>query len=242
MMIQPIVSSMMAEATMTWPTLRRMKFISRTTMATIFTEEIDSAVPRNSEVISRSSRIRQHSVGQHFTQREAAGEWNENAGERNGQRGALHARDGSRSVSMPVSRSNIRMPSFDTASSMAFCGKRRKQHVLDIRREQAEHGRAQHHARQQLSHDRRLPDAMHQLAEDAPDDEQQHHFDQEADFRSPPFSAAKAGEARAISGAAASRRRMYRDKTGPLRQGTVFFCWPWLKRTLGSFVPSKAVR
>ena len=55
MMIQPIVSSMIAEATMTWPTLRRMKSISRTTIATIFTEEIDSAVPRNSEVTSRCS-------------------------------------------------------------------------------------------------------------------------------------------------------------------------------------------
>ena len=53
MMIQPMVSSMIAEATMTWPTVRRMKFISRTTMATIFTDAIDSAVPRNSAVISR---------------------------------------------------------------------------------------------------------------------------------------------------------------------------------------------
>ena len=49
MMIQPMVSSMMAVATMIWPTLRRMKFISRTTIATIFTEEIDSAVPRKSD-------------------------------------------------------------------------------------------------------------------------------------------------------------------------------------------------
>ena len=55
MIIQPIVSSMIAEATITCPTLRRMKPISRTTMATIFTEEIDSAVPRNSDVIRRSS-------------------------------------------------------------------------------------------------------------------------------------------------------------------------------------------
>ena len=57
MMIQPIVSSTIAEAMMIWPTLRRMKFISRTTMATILTEEIDSAVPRKSEPISRCGRI-----------------------------------------------------------------------------------------------------------------------------------------------------------------------------------------
>ena len=55
MMIQPIVSSMIAAATMTWPTVRRRKPISRTTIATILTDEIDSAVPRNSVVISRWS-------------------------------------------------------------------------------------------------------------------------------------------------------------------------------------------
>ena len=52
-MVHPIVSSMMAEATSVIPIFRRMKFISRTTMATIFTEAIDSAVPRNIEVINR---------------------------------------------------------------------------------------------------------------------------------------------------------------------------------------------
>ena len=38
MITQPMVSSRIAEATMIWPMSRRMKFISRTTMATIFTE------------------------------------------------------------------------------------------------------------------------------------------------------------------------------------------------------------
>ena len=33
--------------------MRRMKFISRTTIATILTEAIDSAVPRKSDVTSR---------------------------------------------------------------------------------------------------------------------------------------------------------------------------------------------
>ena len=55
MMTQPIVSSMMADATITWPTLRRRKPISRTTRATILTDEIESAVPRKREVISRKS-------------------------------------------------------------------------------------------------------------------------------------------------------------------------------------------
>ena len=38
---------------MTCPTTRRMKFISRTTIATILTDAIERAVPRNSAVISR---------------------------------------------------------------------------------------------------------------------------------------------------------------------------------------------
>ena len=53
MMVHPTVSSMIAEATSVMPMLRRMKPISRTTMATIFTDAIESAVPRNKEVISR---------------------------------------------------------------------------------------------------------------------------------------------------------------------------------------------
>ena len=52
-MTQPIVSSRIAEATMIWPRSRRMKFISRTTTATICTEEIDSAVPRKRAAIRR---------------------------------------------------------------------------------------------------------------------------------------------------------------------------------------------
>jgi len=53
MIVHPTVSSMIAEATSVIPILRRMKFISRTTMATIFTDATESAVPRNIEVISR---------------------------------------------------------------------------------------------------------------------------------------------------------------------------------------------
>ena len=73
---------------MTWPTVRRRKFISRTTVATIFTEAIDSAVPRNSEVIRRLLRVREHRVGQEFAEREAAGERNDDAEHRGGDRGA----------------------------------------------------------------------------------------------------------------------------------------------------------
>ena len=53
MMIQPMVSSITAEATITCPMLRRRKFMSRTIMATILTEEMASAVPRKREETSR---------------------------------------------------------------------------------------------------------------------------------------------------------------------------------------------
>ncbi len=57
MMIQAMVSSRMAVARMSWPRSRRMAPISISTMATILTDEIDSAVPRNSAVTSRFSCI-----------------------------------------------------------------------------------------------------------------------------------------------------------------------------------------
>ena len=53
MITQPIESSQIAEATMICPRSRRVKPISRTTAATILIEEIDSAVPRKSEVRRR---------------------------------------------------------------------------------------------------------------------------------------------------------------------------------------------
>ena len=82
MITQPTVSSMMAEATMIWPRLRRMKFISRTTIATILMEEIESAVPRNSAATSRLLRVGQDRSGQNIAQREAAGERHGDAGRR----------------------------------------------------------------------------------------------------------------------------------------------------------------
>ena len=53
MMIHPIVSSTMADARMTCPMFRRTKSISRTTVATILTDEIESAVPRKSDARRR---------------------------------------------------------------------------------------------------------------------------------------------------------------------------------------------
>ena len=106
---------------MIWPMSRRMKFISRTTMATILIEEIDSAVARKSAVTRRACGLG----------RIASGSISPSAKpQMNGSTTPAAAtviaarptrRTSRRSVSMPVSSSNIRMPSCETASSMLFC-------------------------------------------------------------------------------------------------------------------------
>ena len=120
MMIHPIVSSMIAAATMTCPIVRRRKPTSRTTIATILTEEIDSATPRNKVVISRlpgsgsivsgnSSPIaKPHTNGKAMPQMEML----------NAARRVRLTTD--RSVSIPVSSSRSKTPSCATASIIAF--------------------------------------------------------------------------------------------------------------------------
>ena len=120
MMIQPIVSSMIAAATITWPTVRRRKPTSRMTIATIFTDEIDSAVARKSVVISRlpgsgstasgssSPSPKPNRNGMATPQIEVL----------NAARRELRTTD--RSVSIPVSRSRSKMPNCATASIIAF--------------------------------------------------------------------------------------------------------------------------
>ena len=121
MMTQPMVSSMIAEATMIWPRSRRMKFISRTTIATIFTEEIDSAVPRNSAVTSRASGFGNNESGSNSPS--AKPQTNGTAMPAAATVTAARPTrfTSCRSVSIPVSSSSIRMPSCDTASIMLFC-------------------------------------------------------------------------------------------------------------------------
>ena len=83
MITQPHVSSMIAVATMIWPRLRRMKFISRTTIATILIEEMDSAVPRNSDGTSRlPPPAAEQRRGTELAQQKAAGEGKGDAAQR----------------------------------------------------------------------------------------------------------------------------------------------------------------
>ncbi len=119
--IQPTVSSMMAEARITWPTVRRMKFISRITVATILTEAIDSAVPRNSDVISRLPGRAAWSRAAPRRARRRRGTAPRCRRARRRPRRGRSARTSLRSVSMPVSSSSISTPNCATASIIAFC-------------------------------------------------------------------------------------------------------------------------
>ena len=179
-MIQPMLSSMIAEARMTWPTMRRMKFISRTTIATILTEAIDSAVPRNSEVISRLSGSGSIESGRNLAEREAAGERHENAHQRGEDRGAaglahqpqvgLHAGEQQQQQDAELR---------DGVDHRLLLGRARKERVLDVREQRAEQRRPEHEAGDQLAHHGRLADPQHGLAEQPADDHQDDELDDE---------------------------------------------------------------
>jgi hypothetical protein len=123
MTIQHTVSSMIAEVTISWPTVRRKKFISRTTIATIFTDEIDRAVPRNSDVIRRCSGRGSIEAGSSSpsTKPHTKGTQMPVSDTLNAIRRNFRTID--KSVSMPVSSSSIKIPSCATASIIAFCSR-----------------------------------------------------------------------------------------------------------------------
>ena len=120
MMIQPIVSSMIADEMMTWPRLRRMKFISRTIAATILIEEIDSAVPRNSEVRRRLPGSGSSDSGMNQPSRTPQANGTATPVSEMLMPARPTLRTSLRSVSMPVSSSNSRMPNCEIASIIAF--------------------------------------------------------------------------------------------------------------------------
>ena len=184
MMVQPIVSSMMAEATITWPTSRRMKRISRTTMATIFTEEIDSAVPRKSEVIRRRLGSRQHRLGQHLAEREAAGERHGDAGGRDAERRAARLPDqGEVGLHAGEQQQHEDAELGDGIDHALLLAIGREDRVLGLRPERAEHRRPEQKAGEQLPHDGRLADPLHDLAHETADREQKNDLPEEDHLR-----------------------------------------------------------
>ena len=163
-MIQPMVSSMMAEARITWPTVRRMKFISRITVATILTEAIDSAVPRNSEVISRLPGSGSIQSGSACPSADAAGEWQHDAGERGVDRGApalLHQLEIGLHAGEQQQQQNAELGDAIEHRLLLLGGG--KQRVLEIGKQRAQQRRAEHQAGDQLAHHRRLLEPQHAL-------------------------------------------------------------------------------
>ena len=121
MMTQPIVSSRMAEATMICPRSRRMKFISRTTTATILTEEIASAVPRKMAVTTLVFGSGRNSAGRNSPRAKPHANGTATPASATAIAARPTRRTSCRSVSMPVNSNSIRMPSSETASIMLFC-------------------------------------------------------------------------------------------------------------------------
>ena len=183
MMIQPIVSSMIAAATITWPTVRRRKPTSRTTIATILTDEIDSAVPRNSVVISRCSGSGSIDVGQQLAEQNAAQERHDDPGDRDAERGsarAAHDRQIGLHAGQQQQQQNAELR--DRVDHRLLLGARRKQRMLQLGPERTENRGTEQDAGDQLAHDRRLADPLHQLAHQPAADEQDNDLGKENDL------------------------------------------------------------
>jgi hypothetical protein len=111
MMIQPQASSRMAEATMIWPMSRRMKFISRTTMATILIEDIESAVARSSAVTKRACGLGRIESGSTSPSAKPQMNGTVTPAAATAMAARPTRRTRRKSVSIPVESSSIRMPS-----------------------------------------------------------------------------------------------------------------------------------
>ena len=119
----------MAAASSTWPTRRCSKDILRTITATIFTEEIDSAVPQKSAVIKRELGLGNSTsaeIRRERSRRKKKPKLPNNDAVIAGRRTLLTT---ARSVSMPVSSNSIMTPNWATASIMLCCLRGREETV-----------------------------------------------------------------------------------------------------------------
>ena len=184
MITQPAVSSITAAATMSWPTLRRMKFISRTTVATILSEEIESAVPRNSAATRRLPASGSRASGSSMPT--AKPRTNGTAMPLSDTLSAcVRSRQASpRSVSMPASSSRNRMPSCEMPLIMACCsGSTGRCSCSAPGATAAEDRRPKNDAGKDLPDDAWLAKPKHHLAQQAPEQHQQHYLHQKQCLR-----------------------------------------------------------
>ena len=172
-MTHPTVSSIMAEAISVIPTFRRIKPISRTTIATIFSEAIDNAVPRNSEVMIRWSGFGNIAAGNSSP--------SANPQEKGTAIPAIDALMAARpacltslrSVSIPVSSNSIRMPNCESHRSCFSVADLRRRLRVVLRARSRPIRKAQAEFRRSAAHNGRLPDPLHRLAHQTSYQEQQ---------------------------------------------------------------------
>ncbi len=177
MMIQPPKSSRMAEATMIWPMSRRMKFISRTTMATILIEEIESAVARKSDVTRRACGLGRIELRQHLAEHKAADERKSHAGGGNGDRRfadpAHQPQIGFHSGQEQQHENAELRHAVDHALLLGRIGKQR---VLKLGPDQTKHRGPEQKPRKELAHNCRLAELLHEFAQTATGEEQDAEF------------------------------------------------------------------
>ena len=183
MMIQPMESSQIAEATMICPRLRRVKPISRTIAATILIEEIESAVPRNSDVRKRWSGCGSSDSGMNWPS----------------------AKPQTNGTATPVSEMlSAALPTLahqpeiglhpgeqkqqqdaelrDAVEHGLLLGGLGKERVLEIGQQRAEHRRTKQNPAEQHPHDRGLTDTVHGLAQEPSDQHQRDQLREEDDL------------------------------------------------------------
>ena len=160
-----------------------MKFISRTTAATILIEEIDSAVPRKSAVSRRWSGCGSSDSGRSWPSAKPQAKGTRDAGERDADRRAadlahqlevgLHAGEQQQQQDAEL-RNGV--------DHGLLLGRRREQRSAAGRARAAEHRGAEQNAGQKLSHDRGLADRCHGLAKQAADHHQQEELSEKNDL------------------------------------------------------------
>ena len=180
MMIQARLSSRMAVARMSWPRSRRMAPISISTMPTILTDEMDSAVPRKSAVTRRVALEGISVCRQRIGQGHPADERHRDAEQRcRDHRPALAVHQGE--VGLHAGQQQQEQNT-DLRDGIDHALERRrfgKNEVPQIRQHGAEDRGAEQHARQQLAEDRRLADAGHALADQPAEKQQQDQLGRE---------------------------------------------------------------
>lgn len=147
-----------------------MKFISRTTIATIFTEAIDKAVPRKSEVIRRfpgSGNMLSGSISPSPTPQRNGMTMPISEANREARPVLSHKLEVCLHPGEQQQQQNAKLR--DRIDHRLLFGVLRKECVLQVRKKKAKKGWAEQQSGNQLTHDGRLAQPQHRFAQQSAD-------------------------------------------------------------------------